>query len=250
MISFSNILKKILLERVTFQSMYNRSEKGRKDRARTDVNVKPMRVMTLDQNEAWSFSYKSTPSTTGHRWHGYVQFYKKNVSEETNAAQLECMVDCDCPDYRYRYAYNNAHADAGRIGKHPDWPYGNESNGRKWKPRSQGGVGDYGVGMCKHLLALGEFLKTKLAPETPEPKPNKYDAWKPEPKVKKVDTTPPAQKPQTTDAPDPDDDTYTDSRTGSDTMTEEVQRGVLYERMEKFVKENPEFTVMYEDDTD
>jgi hypothetical protein len=104
--------------------------------------------------------------------------------------------------------------------------------------------------MCKHLLALGEFLKTKLAPETPEPKPNKYDAWKPEPKVKKVDTTPPAQKPQTTDAPDPDDDTYTDSRTGSDTMTEEVQRGVLYERMEKFVKENPEFTVMYEDDTD
>ena len=250
MISFSNILKRILTERVTFQSMWNRSEKGRKDRSRTDVNVKPMRVMTLDENEAWAFSYKSNPSTTGNRWHGYVQFLKKNVKETQNAAQLECMVDCDCPDYRYRYAYNNAHAGAGRIGKHPEWKFGNDNNGQKWRPRSEGGVGDYGVGMCKHLLALGEFLKTKLDSDAPDPKANKYDAWKPLPKPKKVDTTPAAQKPQTSDAPDPEDDTYTDSRTGSDTMTEDVERGVLYERMEKFVRENPEFTVMYEDESD
>ena len=247
MISFYNILKQVLTETVTFQSMYNRSEKGRKDRARTDVNVKPMRVMTLDNNEAWSFSYKSSPSSTGHRWHGYVQFFKENVKSETDASRLQCLVDCDCPDYRYRYAYNNAQAGAGRIGKHPEWPYGNDNNGRKWKPRSQGGVGDYGVGMCKHLCALGEFLKTKISPEAPEP-----DDEPPMPKepVKKQ-TLPPAQSPQTSKAPDPED-TYDDSRTGSETLMEEstsqsLPQGELYRRMEEFVKTNPEFEVMCED---
>lgn len=245
MISFYNILKRVLTERVTFQSMYNRSEKGRKDRARTDVNVKPMRVMTLDNNEAWSFSYKSSPSTTNHRWHGYCQFFKENVKSETDASKLQCMVDCDCPDYRYRYAYNNAHADAGRIGKHPEWPYGNDNSGQKPRPRSQGGVGDYGVGMCKHLCALGEFLRTKISPDAPEP-----EDPPPIPKKKVVvkKPVPAAQKPQTSKAPDPDDDTYTDSRTGSDTLMEGISP--LYDRLDQFAKQNPEFTIMYENESD
>lgn len=139
MISFYNILKEVLTERISFQSLWNRSEEGRKERSRTDVGVKPMRVMTLDENEAWAFSYKSSPSTTGMRWHGYIQFFKENVRASQNAAQLECMVDCDCPDYRFRYAYNNAQAGVGRIGKHPEWKFGNENNGQKWRPRSEGG---------------------------------------------------------------------------------------------------------------
>lgn len=257
MISFGNILKTILTERFTFRQLYNRSETGRKKRARQDVNAQSMRVMTLDENEAWAFSYKSNPSTTGKRWHGYVQFMKEEVKQTENAAQLQCMVDCDCPDYRYRYAYNNAQAGAGRIGKHPDWPYGNENNGQKWRPRSEGGVGDYGVGMCKHLLALGEFLKTKFTPDAPDPDEDKYDIQKPAPKIKK-DRTPASQKPTTIQAPDPDDDTYTDSRTGSDTLQEEIQyppvpRGQvsqLYKRMEEFVRNNPEFDVQYEDESD
>jgi len=255
MISFYNILKRILTETITFQSMYNRSEKGRKDRARTDVNVKPMRVMTLDDNEAWSFSYKSSPSTTGHRWHGYIQFFKENVRQTEDAMQLECMVDCDCPDYRYRYAYNNAKAGVGRIGKHPEWPYGNDNNGRKWRPRSQGGVGDYGVGLCKHLCALRDHLHTIIDPNAPEP-----EDVAPPPEPKKVDTTPAAQKPQTTVAPEPDDNTYTDSRTGSDTLQEHFfsqpqprppgYKSELYKRLEEFVKTNPEFDVQYEDEPD
>ena len=255
MISFYNILRRVLTERVTFASIYSRSESGRKDRGRQDVNVKPMRVMTLDQNEAWAFSYKSSPSTTGHRWHGYVQFFKENVKSETDASKLQCMVDCDCPDYRYRYAYNNAQAGAGRIGKHPEWPYGNDNNGQRPRPRSKGGVGDYGVGMCKHLCALGEFLRTKISPEAPEP-----EDVAPPPEPKKTDTTPPAQKPQTSVAPDPDDDTYTDSRTGSYTLQEYAlpqpqpkppgYKSELYKRLEEFVKANPEFDVQYEDESD
>lgn len=245
MISFSKILRKILTETVSFASLYRGSESGRKERGRQDVNAKPMQVMTLDQNEAWAFSYKSNPSTTGHRWHGYVQFFKENVKSETDASKLQCMVDCDCPDYRYRYAYNNAQAGAGRIGKHSEWPYGNENNGQKPRPRSQGGVGDYGVGMCKHLCALGEFLKTKISPEAPEP-----EDPAPVPKKKIIKKpTPPAKAPQTTKAPDPEDDTYTDSRSGSETLMEGISS--LYDRLDKFAKSNPEFTVMYyEDESD
>ena len=255
MISFGKILKQILTERMTFHQLYQGSESGRKERGRQDVNAKSMRVMTLDENEAWAFSYKSHPSTTGHRWHGYVQFFKENVRQTDDAMRLECMIDCDCPDYRYRYAYNNAQAGVGRIGKHSEWPYGNDNNGAKWRPRSQGGVGDYGVGLCKHLCALRDHLHNVISPEAPEP-----EDPAPAPMPKKVDPTPAAQKPQTTKAPDPEDDTYTDSRTGSDTLQEYALPKTqpkppgyvseLYKRLEEFVRTHPEFDVQYEDSPD
>lgn len=243
MLSLLSMLKEVLTERMSFAALYNSSEAGRKSRGDSDVNVRPMRVATMDGNEAWTFRYKSDPSTTGHAWHGYIQFFKEDVSSKDNAADLDCMVDCDCPDYRYRYAYNNAHADVGRIGRSPDWPYGNQNNGRKWRPRSQGGVGDYGIGLCKHLCALSEYLKTKIEPEAPEPQDV---APKPKPKPVKPPVRP-SVAPQTTKAPDPDTDSYNDSRTGSDTLTEGMS--YLYKKIDEFSKQNPEFTVMYEDST-
>lgn len=261
MISFGKLLKQILTERMSFGQLYKGSESGRRERGRTDVNAKSMRVMTLDENEAWAFKYKSHPSTTGKRWHGYVQFFKENVRETDDAMKLECMVDCDCPDYRYRYAYNNAQAGVGRIGKHHDWPHGNDNNGRKWRPRSQGGVGDYGVGLCKHLCALRDFMMTVVEPNAPEPD-DEEDNPPPPPKPKVKAKVDPNQKPMTTQAPDPDDDTYTDSRSGSETLQEyalpqaaPVQRppgyvSALYKRLEEFVRTHPEFDVQYEDESD
>ena len=257
MISFAKILKEVLLERVSFSSLYRGSESGRKQRGRNDVNAKSMRVTTMDGNETWTFSYKSHPSTTGHRWHGYVQFMKENVSQEDDPSKLECRVDCDCPDYRYRYAYNNAKAGAGRIGKHDEWRYGNDNNGRRWRPRSQGGVGDYGVGMCKHLCALGEYLNQEVTHDAPEPDDVAPPTKK---KVKPTVPTPPSDKTQTMKAPDPEDDTYTDSRSGSDTLQEYAlpqaqpkppgYQSELYKRMSEFVQKNPEFEVMYEGESD
>lgn len=242
---------------MTFRQLYQGSESGRKERGRQDVNAKSMRVMSIDENEAWAFSYKSSPSTTGNRWHGYVQFFKENVRQTDDAMKLECMVDCDCPDYRYRYAYNNAQAGVGRIGKASEWPYGNDNNGRKPRPRSQGGVGDYGVGLCKHLCALRDHLHTVISPEAPEPEDA---APPPEKKVKPSVPTPPSDKAQTMKAPDPEDDTYTDSRTGSDTLQEYAlpqaqpkppgYQSELYKRMSEFVQKNPEFEVMYEGESD
>ena len=245
MISFAKIMRQVLTETMSFRDLLQGSESGRKQRARTDVNVKPMRVTTMDGKEAWTFSYKSSPSTTGNRWHGNIQFLKGTVSEKDSAEDLDCRVSCNCPDYRFRYAYNNYKAGSGNLGN---------NNGRAPRPRSQGGVGDYGNGMCKHLLALGKYLQTQIStPEAPEP-----DDKPPMPEKKPIQKPMrPAVAPQTIQAPDPDEDSYTDTRSGSDTLQESkiyelmlplLNNGTLYNRIDQFAKKNPEFEVMYEDD--
>lgn len=242
-------MRKVLTERMSFRDLYRSSTPDRVDRSR-NVNAKSLRVTSMDGQEAWTFTYKSNPSTTGHRWHGYVRFLKEEVTDAVSAADLDCMVDCDCPDYRYRFAYNNAKQEAGALGP-GSW---NQNNGRPPRPREQGGVGDYGPGMCKHLIALGEFLKTKIEPDAPEPdeEPEKELAPKPQPKAQpKVQapkpakpskpSTPVAQKPQTINAPEPED-TYSDSRGELQENT-----GQIAERLTNLVKTNPEFDVWYED---
>ena len=239
-ILYSKILKTLLTERMSFKSLLAGSEEGRKERGKHDVKVKPMKVVTIDGNEAWTFKYKSSPSTTGNRWDGYIQFFKDDVSHKDNAEDLDCMVDCTCPDFRFRYAYNDAQAGVSRIGKHPDWKYGNDNNGQKWKPRSQGGVGDFGVGLCKHLCALADYLKTKIEPDAPEPEDPPVISTKPKLKTKITPTTPP-----TINAPKPDDG-YSDSRTGS--LQESYDR--LFKNIDGFAKSNPQFDINYETDQD
>lgn len=236
-------MKNVLLERLNFGQLYGGSESGRRQRGRNDVNPSSTQVTSTDNGEAWTFSYKSNPSTTGKRWHGFIQFFKDDVSHKDRADQLDCMVDCDCPDYRYRYAYNNKQAGVGWTGKHPEWKYNNQNNGQKWKPRSQGGVGDYGVGLCKHLCSLRDYLRTVMEPNAPDPK----DKVSPAVKKKEIPKKQPpvSQKPPTTKAPKPED-SYSDSRTGSDTMMEGVQpfvKSPLYSVLDNFVKSNPTFMI-------
>lgn len=253
MISFSKILKQVLNERMSFRDLLRHSDPARIDRSR-DVRTRSLDVRSMGGNEAWTFTYKSSPSTTGHRWHGYVRFLKEDVSNKDRADQLDCMVDCDCPDYRFRFAYNNAKADAGALGAGA-W---NQNNGQPPRPRSQGGVGDYGVGMCKHLISLAEFLKTNIEPDAPEP-----DEPEPKPIVppkkpiqqpKKPSVTPAAQKPQTINAPEPED-TYSDSRSDTDTDTYSDSRGDLQEgtgklaeNLNRLVLSKPTFQVPYPDE--
>ena len=210
--------------------------------------------MATEDGEAWAFNYKSDhpTSTTNQRYHGFIRFLKENVGENDNASKLECMVDCDCPDYRYRFAYNNAKAGAGTIGHQSDgWKYHNNSSGAAPRSRAQGGVGDYGTGICKHLCALSEFLKTKIEPTAPSPDDEPEQEVEPEvpdkKALKKQPMAPPSTGQQTTDAPDPDD--YSDSRGGTDTL-QEGHQSALYGRMENFIRTTPQFDVQYEDESD
>jgi hypothetical protein len=245
MISFSKIMRRVLTERMSFRDLFRVSDPARVDRSR-DVSTKSLQVRSMDGQEAWTFSYKSNPSTSGQRWQGYVRFLKEDVSQKDRADQLDCMVDCTCPDYRFRWAYNNAKQDAGALGPKA-W---NDNNGQAPKPRSQGGVGDLGPGMCKHLISLGEYLKTNIEPEAP--KPEEPEPQAPKPVVKKE----PVPAKSTIDAPEPDD-SYTDSRSGgeedsgySDSRSgDELQegKGQLAQKLDALVKTKPQFEVVYED---
>lgn len=228
-------MRRVLTERMSFRDLLRKSDPARVDRSR-DVHAKSLKVTTMNEEEAWTFSYKSNPSTTRNRWHGYVRFFKEDAKRKDSADRLDCMVDCDCPDYRYRFAYNNARADAGALGADA-W---NDNNGQPPRPRSQGGVGDLGEGMCKHLISLGKFLKTKIEPDAPEPREPEEQEPTPEPEPvepkKPISTTQ-----QTTDAPEPDD-SYSDTRSGD---LQEV-KGNIFEQLDRFAKSNPLFDVPYE----
>ena len=249
MISFAKIMQKVLTERMSFRDLYANSTPDRVDRSKK-VQTRSLRVRSMNGDEAWTFTYKSNPSTTGHRWHGYVRFLKDDVSQAKSAADLDCMVDCDCPDYRYRWAYNNAKNDAGALGTDA-W---NKNNGQPPRPRELGGVGDQGPGMCKHLIALGEYLKTNIEPEAPQPdeapdtqltpkaKNPPLPQVKPQPQVKKA-----SQRQPTIQAPSPeDDDGYSDSRAG----TLQESSGKIGERLTNLTTTQPEFDVWYNDDGD
>ncbi len=266
MISFAKIMQTVLTERMSFSDLYSTSDPARIDRS-ADVKSKSLRVTSMDGQEAWTFSYKSSPSTTGHRWHGYVRFLKDTEGHAGSAADLDCMVDCDCPDYRYRFAYNNAKEEAGALGPN-SW---NKNNGQPPRPRDQGGVGDYGTGMCKHLISLGEYLKTNIEPTAPEPP--KVPAPKaptvkptvnapgpkanvpvkaptsvaPEPKKQPIVKPPIVPNRSSVNAPDPDDidnDGYSDSRSG----TLQENQGKIGEKLSTFIKAKPEFDVYYNDE--
>lgn len=252
--SMLTMLKNLLTETLSFGQLLTQTAKipyatspgeTRVDRGETHVKARSMRVMAMENNEAWTFNYKSDlpTSTTNTRYHGFVKFMKENVESKDDAIQLDCMVDCDCPDYRYRWAYNNAKAGSGTTGAQAGtgWHHHNDNNGGAPRKVGAGGIGDYGTpGLCKHLCSLSEFLKTKIDPVAPDPKDEPVTKTVPVQKTKPT----PSVEPQTSDAPDPDD--YSDSRAGSDTL-QEGNGTPLYERIEAFVRTNPQFNVPYED---
>ena len=153
MISLINIAKQILTEKMTFSQLFNRSEAGRKDRAK-GMRVTRLPVLSSRNGEYWNFQYQSAPNnnTSGGSWKGRITFRKTNKT--TTADNLPCFVDCGCQDYKYRWAYANSQKEAGPVGPNSL----NKSNGSPapiMNPRGQ-------VGLCKHLIALKTDLHKKL----------------------------------------------------------------------------------------
>lgn len=172
MILLSNIAKRILNEILTYTQLMDFSEPARKKRSqKMRVSSLPMRADS--NNEFWNFSYKSdnshittrpnNPNGIGHR--GRITF-KRNKSDKS-AIDTPCSVDCTCEDYRYKYAYANNDKDAGTMGPTSL----NKCNGKfpnKTNPYLR-------PGLCKHLLSLREYLRTKLEESQKSGLPAKLD---------------------------------------------------------------------------
>lgn len=145
--------KKQLKEEMSYNDLLKLTDKGRKARAK-DVKPRSIPVSLEDGKESWNFRYKSDPSVTEKPFQGSIQFFKEIKRSDTeNVADLPCKVDCGCPDFMYRWAWNDMAQDASKIGPKSL----SKCINRRPKPAY-----DYGEGLCKHLTALAGYLRTKI----------------------------------------------------------------------------------------
>ena len=145
------------MEELTFRQLFDLSDEARKKRAKS-MDVRSLKILPEKDGESWTFSYKSNPSTTGKRHQGYIKFLKGELESGKSAYAMNCIVDCTCPDFKYRYAYNDKQKGASVTGN-DSW---NKNNGAT--PQYDE---NKHVGLCKHLISLAEYLKTKLDSKKP-----------------------------------------------------------------------------------
>jgi hypothetical protein len=145
------LLKDLILERMTFNQLMALSDSGRKEKSR-HMDTRSLRITPTKDGESWIFSYKSNPSTTQKRYQGYIKFLNDSLKSDKSADDVYCIVDCNCPDFKYRFAYNDAKQGASITGK-DSW---NKNNGAQPLPIHRK------VGLCGHLISLAGYLKTKI----------------------------------------------------------------------------------------
>jgi hypothetical protein len=160
MIKLMEILRNpsILVEQMSFKQLLSRTDGGRRDRG-SRMRVRSLAGTANENEEQFNFSYKSSPDhiTTMGPHEGRISFEKDAYVKYKNKRSMDdvmCKVDCSCPDYKYRWAYANAAQDAGEMGTDTL----NQCNGsvpRQTNPRLK-------PSLCKHLVALKDYLRTKL----------------------------------------------------------------------------------------
>lgn len=221
-IKYSSIMSQLLLENMSFNDLLKASkmkpDNSRMDRAKY-VNTRHLRVGITSDGETMMFTYKSDKqhSTTKKRWHGTIQFFEEDTTN-MDAGNLDCKVYCDCPDFFYRWEYNNTKAGASDLSKN--------HNGQPPRPRDgiPPGVGDLGEGLCKHLITIAEWIK-QTVDDTLEP-------------IKKTKVEPPVPN-----MPSPTTD-YSDSRS----LQENINASALFDKFKKLANTNVEFDVPYYDE--
>lgn len=152
-------------ENMTYKELLDLTTPERKERS-SNVRVRSIPVNVENGQQQWRFRYKSSPTTTvtNKPFEGNITFFKEDIKSNEDAMNLDCKVDCGCPDYMYKFAYNNMKQDAGDIG--------NDSL-NKCVNRSPQPAYDIGEGLCKHLAALRGYLQTKI---TATKKSNLFEA--------------------------------------------------------------------------
>lgn len=181
MIKLRSLISEMLIEKMSYEDLMRASDSARKDRANR-IPAKSLVAKSINDREAWKFSYKTprNENTTGLRHQGFIYFYKEEMNPGDNAMKVPCSVDCSCPDYRFRFSYANKQQDAGENGP------GSLNKGLNY-PSSI----DRGPGLCKHLIALKEYLRTNIEGE-PVPSPDPTQPPNQTPVA--VPTTPPKEK--------------------------------------------------------
>lgn len=137
-----------LCEALSFSQLFNLSEPKRVVRSKT-VKGPPLDIRAFDDAQYHIFNFKSNPSTTGLRHHGYIKLNRPKKSEPLT--EIPCLVDCTCQDYRYRWAWTNKQRGAGKVGP------GSVNQALNKAPRITNPTNR--PGLCKHILALKDYLQ-------------------------------------------------------------------------------------------
>jgi hypothetical protein len=143
-----HVAKGCLCEALSFAQLFNLSEPKRIVRSNT-VKGPPLDVKAFDDAQYHIFNFKSNPSTTGLRHHGYIKFNKPKKTEALT--EIPCLVDCTCQDYRYRWAWTNKQRGASKVGA------GSMNQALNRAPRITNPTNR--PGLCKHILALKNYLQ-------------------------------------------------------------------------------------------
>ena len=141
-------------ERLSFDQLFRMSEPKRVGRS-FKVRGPPLEIDSYQSAVYYIFNFKANPSTTGLRHKGYVKFYKPKSGQQTPLQHVDCLVDCTCPDYRYRWAWANKQRQSSVVGP--------QSLNQAWNraPRKTNPQGK--PGLCKHILAAREYIYGLLA---------------------------------------------------------------------------------------
>ena len=148
-------------ERLSFADLYDDTDDERIFKSKLPgMHVRPMAISMENGNETWNFGYTSQEKSqyqrhggkVGHK--GRIIFFKDSVEPEDNAEDLECMVDCDCKDFQFRFAYVDAQQDASVIGPNS---LNKATNSLPIKTNPEGETK-----LCKHLAALVRYLVTNI----------------------------------------------------------------------------------------
>lgn len=134
---------------LTYDQLFRRSDPKRTFRS-AQVRGPPLEIDSYKDAIFHTFNFKSYPSTTGLRHRGYIKFERPTHNRPMPSEKIPCVVDCTCPDFKYRWAWANKQRGASRIGNQSL----NQCIDRA--PRKTNPSGK--VGLCKHLLAARNYI--------------------------------------------------------------------------------------------
>jgi hypothetical protein len=138
------------MARLTFDQLYRMSEAKRITRS-SDVSGPPLDIDSYRDAVYYCFNFKSRlTNTTGLRHRGYVKFFRPRNRKAVPLQHLECLVDCECPDFRYRWAWANKQRQSSMVGPQSLNQAWNRAP-RKTNPKNI-------PGLCKHILAVSEYI--------------------------------------------------------------------------------------------
>lgn len=162
-VSAAVVAQPFLGEAMTFDQLFRYSEPKRVKRSDT-VRGPPLDIDSFSDAAYHHFNFKSYPSTTGLRWHGYVKFKQPpHMRKNMPLQHVPCEVDCSCPDFKYRFAWADKQRGAARIGPQSM----NKCINRAPRHTNPANI----PGLCKHILAVRNYIYGMLAkfpPGTPD----------------------------------------------------------------------------------